>query len=239
MFNKDLKKIELKIIDYLQKKYVNANIKKENLILLNKGQFANATVFRYKDDDLDLTIKDFSGSPWFIKETFGKLSTKIEGNTLKKLSGNKSVAKKIQFLSSYTISFSYIEGVSAKKCEKIPKEFFLTLEKNVKSMHQKNIVHLDLRNLGNIIMGKEGYPYIIDFQSSMSVKYFPEFLKNILKKSDLTGVYKCWEKCGEVPLDEKRKKELEDFKKIRKFWILKGYPLARIMKKIRFINPHS
>ena len=233
MFDKNLEDIELKVLSYLQKKYRNMNIKKENLFLMNKGRFANATVFRYKDENLDLTIKDFSGSPRLIRDIFGRLSVKIEGKTLKKLSGNKSVTKKSEFLSPHTLSFSFIEGKAIKGCKKIPKEFFLTLEKNVENMHKKDIVHLDLRNLGNIIMGKDGYPYIIDFQSSISVKHFPKKLKNILKKTDITGVYKCWEKCGEVPLDDERKKELEDFKKIRKFWVFKGYPFSRIIKKIK------
>lgn len=239
MFEKNLEEIEFKILNYLKRRYKDSNIKKENLSLLNEGRFANATVFRYKDEKLDLTIKDFSGSPWFIKDIFGKLSMKVEGRALKKLTDNSSVAKKSEFLSPYTLSFSFIEGNSLKGCKKIPREFFLTLENNVEKMHKKDIVHLDLRNLGNIIMGKDGYPYMIDFQSSVSVKHFPKALKDILKKVDITGVYKCWERCGAVPLDERRKKELEDFKKIRKFWILKGYPLAKTIKKVknlRFIN---
>lgn len=31
----------------------------------------------------------------------------------------------------------------------------------MRDMHEKEIVHLDLRNLGN--NGENGYPYIIDF----------------------------------------------------------------------------
>ena len=50
-------------------------------------------------------------------------------------------------------------------------------------MHEKEIVHLDLRNLGNIIMGENGYPYIIDFQSCISTKYVPKKLKKDFKKS--------------------------------------------------------
>lgn len=233
MLDKNIDKVKNKVINLLKKKYKSLEIKKENLILLNKGQFTNATVFRYCDNKIDLTIKDFSGSPWLIKNIFGRFTINIEGKTLKKLEGNKSVTKQVKFLSPYTLSFAYIKGKPLKQCKNIKRDFFITLEKNVREMHEREIVHLDLRNLGNIIMGKNGYPYMIDFQSCISTRYIPKKLKKILRKVDISGVYKCWEnKCSE-PLDEKRKKFLEGFKEIRKLWILKGYPLLRMIKKIK------
>ena len=51
----------------------------------------------------------------------------------------------------------------------------------LKLMHSKNIVHLDLRNLGNILVGKDEYPYIIDFQSAISTKYLGSWLSKYLK----------------------------------------------------------
>ena len=82
-------------------------------------------------------------------------------------------------------------------------------------------------------MGENNYPYIIDFQSCISTKYLPKKLKKILRKVDISGVYKCWENRCSEPIDEKRKKFLNRFKEIRKMWVLKGYPLMRILKKIK------
>lgn len=233
MLDKNIDEVKNKVISLLKKKYRNSEIKKEKLILLNKGKFANATVFRYCDEKIDLTIKDFSGSPWLIKNIFGRFAVNVEGKTLKKLEGNMSVTKQVKFLSPYTLSFAYIKGKSLKQCDNIKKDFFITLERNVRDMHEKEIVHLDLRNLGNIIMGENGYPYIIDFQSCISTKYVPKKLKKTLKKVDISGVYKCWENRCSEPLDEKRRKFLDSFKEIRKLWILKGYPLLRMIKKIK------
>lgn len=177
MFKKNIEKVKNNIIKMLKNHYKDCEIKKEYLSLLNEGKFANATTFRYNDvKKLDLTIKDFSGSPYLIKKTLGKLFISIEGNTIKKLKNNPSVTKGVVFLSSYTLAFNFIKGKSLKKIKahEIPKEFFLTLEKNIKNMHKKDIVHLDLRNLGNILMNENGYPYIIDFQSCISTKYLPQ-----------------------------------------------------------------
>lgn len=236
MFKKNISKIENQIIKMLKKHYSSYEIKKECLVLLNEGQFANASVFRYHDGkELDLTIKDFSGSPWFIRTTFGRIFVNIEGHSMMKLEGNPSVSKNVKFISPYTIAFNFIKGNPLKKFKKeeIPKEFFIELEKNVLEMHKRNIVHLDLRNLGNIIMGHDNYPYIIDFQSCISTKHLPEKLKTTLRNVDISGVYKCWKsRCAE-PLDEERQAFLDNFKKVRKFWVLRGYPLQRLVKKIK------
>ena len=82
-------------------------------------------------------------------------------------------------------------------------------------------------------MGEDGLPYIIDFQSYISVKHLPKKLKNILKGVDITGVYKCWKRKCSDPLDQEREKYFEDFNKIRKVWIFRGYPLKRLKESIK------
>lgn len=235
MFKKNINAIKRDIVKALTLAYSDYDIKKDKLTLLNRGKFANATVFRYKDTCLNLTIKDFSGSPWFIRKTLGKIFINLEYNNLIKLSTNPSVAKNAKKLSSSTLAFDYIEGKALKTFSKnsIKKDFFIELEKNVKAMHNKNIVHLDLRNLGNILIGDNGYPYIIDFQSAISTKYLGSWLSKTLKTSDLTGVYKCWNSRCIEPLDKRRAKILEDFNRLRKVWIFKGYPISRTIKKIK------
>lgn len=235
MFKKNINAVKENIVTLLKLTYSNSNINKSNLTLLNEGKFANATVFRYTDANLDLTIKDFSGSPWFVRKTFGKLFINSEYNNLTKLASNPSIAQNAKKLSSCTLAFEFIEGKALKSFPKnsIKKEFFLELEKNVKAMHAHNIVHLDLRNLGNILVGNDGYPYIIDFQSAISTRFLGSWLTKTLKTSDLTGVYKCWNNRCIEPLDKKRYNTLEEFNKLRKVWIFRGYPISRAIKKIK------
>lgn len=233
MFKKDLKREKLSVLKMLEEKY--GRVSKDNIEILNCGKIGNATVFRYRDFQKDLTIKDFSESPWLIKNTFGRLFIKNEVSKMLKLRENKSIPSEVERISPYAFAFKHIEGKPLKKIhgKVLNKDFFITLEENVKEMQNKNIVHLDLRNLGNIIMGKDGYPYIIDFQSSLGVKYLPKFLRKLLFDSDLSGVCKAWDKRCMEELDEERRKFLENFNKIRKVWILKGYPLQRLIRKIK------
>lgn len=231
---KNIEEIKQNIKNMLSKKF-HKPIDINNLSLMNEGEYLNAAVFRYSDGELDLTIKDFSTSPWIFRNTFGKLFVHREGTALRKLNDNHSIAKNIIFLSGCTLAFDFIKGNSLRKLpdKSVSIEYFIELEKNVKKMHKKDIVHLDLRNLGNIIMGDDGYPYIIDFQSYISVKYLPEKLRNILKGADITGVYKCWNRKCVKSLDEDRQNYFDEFKKIRKIWIFKGYPLKRLKERFK------
>ena len=51
--------------------------------------------------------------------------------------------------------------------------------------------------------------------------------------ADITGVYKCWVNRCREPLGEAREKYLEEFNKVRKLWVFKGYPITRMIRKIR------
>lgn len=225
------------IIKLLKNKLNNTVVKAENLKLLNKGRFANAYVFRYSDKNTDLTIKDFYHCTWPLRVTFGRIMARIEYNTIKRLNGIPGIAPNIYFLGKYTIAFSYIKGRSLKEIQRkgisLPKPFFIDMEKMVMEIHSRNLVHLDLRNLGNVICGEDGNPYIIDFQSSIITKYIPKKLRKLLEDSDMSGVYKCWKSTCEEPLDPEREKFLEEFNNIRKVWVFKGYPLHRLLKRIR------
>ena len=88
MLKKNINDVRQSVIKFLNLTYPENNINESNLMLLNEGKFANATVFHYLDSNLNLTIKDFSGSPWIIRKTFGKLFINMEYNTLIKLSNN-------------------------------------------------------------------------------------------------------------------------------------------------------
>jgi RIO-like serine/threonine protein kinase len=225
------------IIKLLKNKLNNKDIDAKNIKLLNKGRFANAYVFRYSDNTNDLTIKDFYHCPWPLRITFGRIMAKMEYNTIKRLEDIPGITPEAYLLGKYTVSFSYIKGEPLKEIQKkgilLPKIFFIKMEKMVRKMHRRNLVHLDLRNLGNVICGDDGNPYIIDFQSSLGTKYIPKKMRKILEDSDISGVYKCWKSTCKEELDPEKENILENFNNIRKIWIFRGYQIHRLLKLIR------
>ena len=199
--------------------------------VLHKGRFANAIVYRYKDDSFDFVIKDFQHSPWFVRRTFARLFIGQEYKALERLNGMSGVSDQFHRLSNISIAYSFIEGTPLrtlkKQNKKLPKSFFHQLEHRVSEMHRRGLVHLDLRNLGNILVGEDGQPYIIDFQSAITFSRFPNWLKRIMRGADLSGVYKAWLTGCEQPMTAYKKEFLMNYNQLRKRWIFRGYPMHR------------
>lgn len=219
------------LISQLQGCFPERHFHLDNLKVLHKGRFANAIVYRYCDDQSDFVIKDFQHSPWFIRKTFARLFINQEYKALKRLQGMDGVSDEYYRLSSIGVAYAFIEGVPlrtlSKQGKKIPKSFFNQLEHMVSEMHRRGLVHLDLRNLGNVILGKDGKPYFIDFQSAMTFSRFPNWLQRYMRGADLSGVYKGWGAVCEQPITGYKKVFFTNFNQLRKRWIFRGYPMHR------------
>jgi hypothetical protein len=66
--------------------------------------------------------------------------------------------------------YQYIEGRSLDERPPIPDGFFEDLETLLNQIHQRHICYIDLNKRGNILVGSDGRPYLIDFQISMAWK---------------------------------------------------------------------
>lgn len=231
---KNIEKIKENVALALKKNFpqTSQSISADNLVLIHEGRFANAAVLRYKDDSLDLTVKDFSGSPFWIRRVFGVFSTRTEYTAKKALALATGDHGVLQRLSPWSIAFDYVRGDTLNKVPRnVPADYFIKMEQIVSKLHECGFVHLDLRNLGNMILGDDGKPYIIDFQSCLSTKHMPRFIRKYLEKVDFSGIYKAWERKCPQALAEGRKSVLSYVNAIRKFWVFKGYPLEHFLEK--------
>ncbi|MDD4108251.1 MAG: hypothetical protein PHH93_05990, partial [Prolixibacteraceae bacterium] len=191
--SKDLEAIKKRVVSFLINKYPGFPPHLNGIVsVLKEGRIANATVLRYKGELHDLVIKDFSGSPLIIRLILGRYFIRREAASLIKLSGISSVPKNAIIISPYTLAYNFIEGsiLPCYKHRKLEKKFFLTLEKQINDIHKRGVIHMDLRCYRNIVVGIDGNPYIIDFQSSIFLKRIPVIVADILKSSDISGVYK-------------------------------------------------
>src|SRR5690606_11399460 len=143
----------------LQTQLPSLTLSTENISVLYKARFANAIVFRYRDENLDVVIKDYTHSPAVIRQTTGRLFIKREHQNLQRLRGLPGVVDNSCMLSPTMLAYPYVEGRSLaelrKQKEKLPVEFFTRMEQLVHEMHERGVVHLDLRNMGNILCDAE------------------------------------------------------------------------------------
>jgi len=63
--------------------------------------------------------------------------------------------------------YDYIPGLSLDEKPTIPDGFFDELARLLERVHQHNLCYIDLNKRGNILVGQDGRPYLIDFQISL------------------------------------------------------------------------
>jgi RIO-like serine/threonine protein kinase len=103
-------------------------------------------------------------------------------------------------LGSHGYYHEYIEGKTLFEVKRegidLPETFFNDLRKIIDEIHKRDICYVDLNKLGNIIFGRDGKPYLIDYQVSLEVpklllvaRLFRGFFEQ-LKREDLYHLYK-------------------------------------------------
>lgn len=205
------------------------DVKKNPPRPLARGRWANADLFLFEHDGETWVIKDFSPCSAPVRFTVGVFMVRRELLALKRLQGIPGIAADPFRLGPFALAYRYIAGSTLKESRRtgeVTPEFFRRLEDIVLSMHARNLVHLDIRYMRNILITPDGDPAILDFQSSLMLDRIPRMFHQLLKAVDLSGVYKCWQKVCPDTLDAERAALLEAVQKKRSLWIFKGYPLG-------------
>lgn len=87
--------------------------------------------------------------------------------------------------------YRYIEGRSLDEKPDLPDDFFDQLQTLLTTIHQRNICYMDLNKRGNILAGKDGRPYVIDFQISLCMPaQWCNWLRGLFQQEDLYHLLK-------------------------------------------------
>lgn len=121
----------------------------------------------------------------------GRFLRNHEVKILKRLQDAGQFPKLVKSFGQNGIIYKYIEGKTLDQNPDIPADFFIQLHSLLELIHQRNICYMDLNKRGNIIVGQDGKPYIIDFQISLLVpsRWF-KWLRTALQKEDIYHLLK-------------------------------------------------
>lgn len=196
--------------------------------VLRKGRWANADLYLYQAKDSAWVVKDFLPCGPMVRKTWGRFLIQREFRAIYTLSGIPGIPESPFVLDAYALGYRYIPGGTLRDtpAEMIDAAFFQQLELLVEAMHERNMVHLDIRNRRNVLITDSGQPALLDFQSSLNLERVPRNLHNLLKEIDLSGVYKLWQLKKPETMGAARKQRLAEFDKKRFLWVLRGYPLG-------------
>ncbi len=63
--------------------------------------------------------------------------------------------------------YRYVPGKSLDEDPPLPHNFFFMLERLTGEIHERGVCHMDMNKRGNILLGSDGRPHVIDFQLAL------------------------------------------------------------------------
>ncbi len=166
--------------------------------VLNRGGWANPDVYLVRDDHGELVVvKDFAPRRAWVRLLIGRFLTRRELHAYRALAGSPAVPRLLARLDALALVIEYRPGtlLSRSLAGKLPGEFVSELREAVRSMHERGVVHLDLRHRSNVLAGDDGHPVLIDFASALRFRpgsLLARLLLPVLQQIDWGAVRK-WE----------------------------------------------
>jgi len=182
-------------------------------------------------------LKDVHGRSWLFRRTFGRHLIAREFRAYRALAGVEGVPLAYRMLDADGFLCEYIDGapLTAKRVREeldVPADFYGRCLDVVRAMHERGVVHMDLRNKRNILFGSGGRPYIVDFASAVRLPAWLPFRGRLLAALgafDRAGVLKLKQKVAGHPLSSDEEASLKRFERTRAIL----FPHVLVLQAIR------
>ena len=159
-----------------------------------KGKaFGKPDLNQVKVEGRSLMVKDVRRKNFFLRWTLGLWLIHKEWKIYSRLTGMKGIPKPVGRIDRFAFAMEFIPGRPILRGEPLPSSFFSDLERVLREVHDRGVVHLDLRHKGNILVSENGEPFLIDFNSSFAFKekrFLRRYLFPLLRWVDYGGLLK-------------------------------------------------
>lgn len=160
-----------------------SDLPKKQSYVLRKPSTTRPTIWVVEENGQRAVIKDYSTNKFVFRNTVGRFLVWREEKAYKKLKGLRGVPNIYRVVDGLALAIEQIPGRDLKKVTRemqIPDTFLGALKDLVNDMHRRGIAHCDLKKATNILMDKDGLPYIIDWGASISEKEFRFYPLNLI-----------------------------------------------------------
>jgi hypothetical protein len=154
-----------------------AGLKRETLSELSvsrlqSGRRSKPDVLLVQVGERSLVVKDFAPRGWLVRSTIGRWVTAREVRAYRVLDGLRCVPRFLGCLDALAFAVEHRPGrrMSRRLASSLPPDFLEELEQAVASMHERGVVHLDLRHRTNVLIDPQGHPVLIDFASAICLR---------------------------------------------------------------------
>jgi RIO-like serine/threonine protein kinase len=193
---------------------------------LSEGRWANAVLYCFEHRGASWVVKDFGSRSFLVRNLIGRLLVRREVGCLRRVDGIAGAPSGAFRVDAYALAYRFVPGLTLRRTENaaIGPEYFPLLERDLREMHATaRVVHLDLRNADNILVGDDGTPSLLDFQSYLGTRWLPPPLRRFVERIDLAAIYKHWARRSPETMGAERTAALVSMNRLRPIWVLRGY----------------
>jgi RIO-like serine/threonine protein kinase len=193
---------------------------------LSEGRWANAVLYCFEHRGTSWVVKDFGSRTFLVRNLIGRLLVRREVGGLRRVDGIAGAPSGSFRVDAYALAYRFVPGLTLRRTDKdaIGPDYFPLLERDLREMHgSARLVHLDLRNADNILVGDDGTPSLLDFQSCLGTRWLPPPLRRFVERIDLAAIYKHWARRSPETMGAERTAALASMNRLRPIWVLRGY----------------
>jgi serine/threonine protein kinase len=187
-----------------------------------QGNFGKPDLNQVKVEGRFLMVKDVRRKPFLLRWTLGLWLIHKEWKIYSRLTGMKGIPRPVERIDRFAFAMEFIPGRSILRGEPLPSSFFSDLERVLRGIHDRGVVHLDLRHKGNILVSEKGEPFLIDFNSSLAFKekgFLRRYLFPLLRWVDYGGLLKMKNRISPSLMTPEEMSFLRRFDRLRKLGI--------------------
>jgi len=184
-------------------------------VLRDKGGFLSPVVSVVDYDGRPAVLKDYRRKNPLTRGLIAPSLVKREFAVLRHLEGIPGIPKAYAVLEKRALVLEYVDGktINKFKAGELPDRVYQRLVDLVGAMHDRGVVHLDLRQRKNILIAG-GQPWLIDFANAMKGR-----LTSTLRAIDQSALLKFKERNWPHLVTDADREALKSHKFLRKFWI--------------------
>ncbi len=142
-------------------------------------------------------VRYYSPSAWVLRACVGPWLLDREERAYRALGETPGVPRLIGRVDRWALAVEHIDGRSCSEFQDgdLPPAFFDRLQRVVEGLHERGIVHCDIKNRSNIVVTTDFRPYIVDFASAFSRSGFLSPVRRLaferFRLDDLRAVVKA------------------------------------------------
>ncbi|MCE5322259.1 hypothetical protein LLG46_02965 [bacterium] len=165
-------------------------------------------------DGNKVAVKDFKGSDFLFRKIVGPILIRREFGAMRNLLGVEGIPQLVGRMDKYSLAMEHISGTSLEHVSQgvLTNEFYAELVEVVNNMHSRGIAHCDLRSRGNVMLGDDGRPYVVDFAACVyrgrGINPFTRWLFNQFVLADNNAVLRIKQRLSPELLTDKDKADL-------------------------------